>query len=52
MKIAPTPLLEKKRAAAAEPPIPITRVKRDTKVAAGCRWPRQVWTQGSPQRQR
>ena len=35
MKIAPTPLLEKKRAAAAEPPIPITRVKRDTKVAAG-----------------
>jgi hypothetical protein len=35
MKIAPTPLLEKKRAAAAEPPIPITRVKRDAKVAAG-----------------
>ncbi len=35
MKIAPTPLLKKKRAAAAEPPIPIMRVKRDTKVAAG-----------------
>jgi hypothetical protein len=34
MKIAPTPLLKKKRAAAAEPPIPITRVKRETKVAA------------------
>ncbi len=35
MKIAPTPLLEKKRAVAAEPPIPFMRVKRDTKVAAG-----------------
>jgi hypothetical protein len=35
MKIAPTPLLEKKRAAAAEPPILITRVKRETKVAGG-----------------
>ena len=35
MKIAPTPLLEKKRAAIAEPPIPIMRVKHDTKVAAG-----------------
>jgi hypothetical protein len=34
MKVVPTPLLEKKRAAAAEPPIPITRVKRETKVAA------------------
>jgi hypothetical protein len=34
MKIAPTPLLEKKRAAAAEPPIHIVRVKRETKVAA------------------
>ena len=34
MKIAPTPLLEKKRAAATKPPIPMTRVKRDTKVAA------------------
>ena len=34
MKVVPTPLLEKKRAAAAEPPIPITRVKRETKVIA------------------
>jgi hypothetical protein len=34
MKVVPTPLLEKKRAAAAEPPIPITRVKRETKVVA------------------
>ena len=34
MKIAPNPLLKKKHAAAAEPPIPITRVKRETKVAA------------------
>ncbi len=31
--IAPTPLLEKKCAAAAKPPIPITRVDHDTKVA-------------------
>ena len=34
MKVVPTPLLEKKRAAAAEPPIPITRVKCETKVVA------------------
>ena len=34
MKIASTPRLEKKHAAAAKPPIPITRVKRDAKVAA------------------
>ena len=34
MKVVPTPLLKKKRAAAAEPPIPITRVKCETKVVA------------------
>ena len=34
MKVVPTPLLEKKRAAAAEPPISITCVKRETKVVA------------------
>ena len=34
MKTAPTALLEKKRAAAAEPPIPIVRYKRETKIAA------------------
>ena len=34
MKIAPTALPEKMRAAAAEPPIPIVRYKRETKIAA------------------
>ena len=34
MKVVPTPLLEKKRAAATEPPIPIFCVKCETKVVA------------------
>ena len=35
MKIAPTKLLLAKRATAAEPPISITRTKREGKLAAG-----------------
>ncbi len=34
MKVVPTPLLKKKRAAAAKHPIPIMNIKRETKVAA------------------